>query len=166
MVNDNKLMLFLDRMLRILLGFIKAQAIMFGLNWLIITLCLWLFGLGLGWSLLIALGISLLDLLPVIGSGIVFLPWIIICLASGESALGWRLALLYIGLVLLRQVVEPIITGKQVGIRPVIALLAAVAGVLALGPIGVVVGPVIAAVVKVVMEITAPRDAGNSSRPR
>lgn len=148
---QNGLLTFFDRLLRVGLGFLKAQLIFFVINLVLITLFLLLFGVQP--AVLIAIGISLLDLLPVVGSGIVFLPWIIVNLILGEQGLALQLALLYIGLVILRQVLDPLITGKQVGLKPVVALLAAVAGVLVFGIAGAVIGPLIAAVVNIILDL-------------
>ena len=151
MDNENKFTRFLSEMLHIGVGFVKAQLIFFAINIVLISILLFIFDVKL--AILIALGISLLDLLPIIGSGLVFLPWIIVSLILGNTTLALQLALLYIGLVILRQILEPIITGKQIGIRPLLALGAAILGVIVLGPLGIIIGPIIAAVVNVILKI-------------
>jgi len=148
---ENKLIRFLSEMLKVGMGFVKAQLIFFAINMVLISLFLILFDIPL--AVLIAFGVSLLDLLPVVGSGLVFLPWIIICLILGNSALALRLALIYIGLVVLRQILDPIITGKQIGIRPLVALAASILGVLLLGAVGIIVGPLVAATVSVILKL-------------
>ena len=95
---------------------------------------------------LIALGICILDVFPVLGSGLVFVPWSIICFVTGNSWLGWRLAILYIGLVVLRQILEPIITGKQIGIGPLATLVVSLLGLWLFGGLGMIIAPIIAAV--------------------
>lgn len=134
----------IDAFFRVVLGYLKAQMIFFLVNVVLISVFLWIFGVRL--PVLIALGISLLDLLPVAGSGLVFIPWSIVCFASQNSALGLRLALLYIGLVVLRQILEPIVTGKQVGLSPLMTLAASLLGLLVFDGVGVIIGPIIAAV--------------------
>ena len=63
------------------LGFGKAQAILFCVNFVVVTIGMIVVGLG-WWSPLVAVAVSFLDLLPVIGSGVVFVPWAIIALKA------------------------------------------------------------------------------------
>ena len=107
------------------LGFGKAQLILFGVNFVVITIGMIIAGLG-WWSPLVAVAISLLDLLPVIGSGIVFV---------------------------LRMILDPIITGKSVGLSPWITLAASVGGLILFGGAGMILGPVIAAVANVLFRV-------------
>lgn len=142
---------FFSQLWRITKGFLKAQAIFFlidlGLIWLVLALC------QLRGAFWIALGVSVVDMLPVLGSGLIFLPWILVCLFTSRQSLALCLALLYIGLVLLREVLGPLITGKQIGLKPLLALGASLAGALILGPLGLILGPILAALVKVILDI-------------
>jgi predicted PurR-regulated permease PerM len=158
---ENKFLRFLSEMLRVGVGFIKAQLIFFAINVVLISVFLMIFDVR--FAVLIALGISLLDFLPVVGSGLAFLPWIIVCLIIGNNELALRLALLYIGLVVLRQILDPIITGKQIGIRPLLALAASILGVLLLGPVGIIVGPLVAAAVSVIWKLREAKPQGNGT---
>ena len=145
-------------MLKVGMGFIKAQLIFFAINLVLISVFLIIFDIP--FAVLIALGVSLLDLLPVVGSGLVFLPWIIVSLILGNSALALRLALLYIGLVVLRQILDPIITGKQIGVRPLVALAASILGALLLGAVGIIIGPLVAATISVILKLRQSKPEG------
>ena len=134
------------------LGFGKAQLILFGVNFLVVTIGMIVTGLG-WWSPLIALGISLLDLVPVIGSGIVFVPWAIIALIAKNPHMAICVGATYIAMVVLRMILDPIITGKSVGLSPWITLLASVGGLILLGAVGMILGPVIAAVANVIYRV-------------
>lgn len=148
---SNRVLEYVDGFLRLGLGWLKAQLIFFVLNMLIISICLTLFGVKL--SLLIALGISLLDLLPVVGSGLAFVPWCLIALLAGDPVRALQIGLLYVGLVVLRTILDPLITGKSIGLRPLAALGAAILGMLVLGMTGMVIGPIVAAVVNVIVKV-------------
>ncbi|MDO4582428.1 MAG: AI-2E family transporter [Bacillota bacterium] len=152
-MKDSKILQMLDQFLRIGLGLGKAVLIMFCLNWLMLSVGLAICGVKLFW--LIALGISLLDIVPVLGSGVVMLPWIVVCLIGGNSRLALGLAILYIVIVVVRQVMDPLITGAQIGLRPLATLGAALAGLLIFGMAGIVIGPVIAAICSVVYRVYA-----------
>ena len=134
------------------LGFGKAQLILFGVNFVVITIGMLIVGLG-WWSPLIAVGVSLLDLLPVIGSGIVFVPWAIIALIVKNPHMAIAVGATYIAMVVLRMVLDPIITGKSVGLSPWITLLASVSGLILFGGAGMIIGPVIAAVANVLFRV-------------
>lgn len=134
------------------LGFGKAQLILFAVNFVVITIGMIVTGLG-WWSPLIALAISLLDLVPVIGSGIVFVPWAIIALIAKNPHMAICVGATYIAMVVLRMILDPIITGKSIGVSPWITLLASVGGLILFGGAGMILGPVIAAVANVIFRV-------------
>ena len=85
--------------------------------------------------------IALVDLLPVLGLGIVFIPWSIISIIGGDVWFGIALIVAYVVLTFVRNLIEPKLIGKQVGIHPVVALLALYLGLELFGVIGVFVLP-------------------------
>jgi predicted PurR-regulated permease PerM len=144
------------------LGFGKAQLILFGVNFVVITIGMIVTGLG-WWSPLIAIGISLLDLLPVIGSGIVFVPWAIIALIAKNPHMAICVGATYIAMVVLRMILDPIITGKNIGVSPWITLAASVGGLILFGGAGMIIGPVIAAVANVIFRVFFTKKAKTQS---
>ena len=108
---------------------------------------------------------SLLDLLPVIGSGVVFVPWAIIALIAKNPHMAIAVGGTYIAMVVLRMVLDPIITGKNIGLSPFITLLASVGGMLLFGGVGVIVGPAIAAVANILFRVFFPKKAGKKASP-
>ena len=83
------------------------------------------------------------------------IPWAVIHLLLGNTPLAWQIGLLYIILVVVRQIAEPFITGKELGIRPLYTFLATVVCILLFGPIGAVLGAVVAVVIKAVLEVSS-----------
>ncbi|HWQ06698.1 MAG TPA: AI-2E family transporter [Feifaniaceae bacterium] len=140
------------------LGFGKAQLILFGVNFLVITTGMLIAGMK-WWSPLIAVGVSLLDLLPVIGSGIVFVPWAVIALILNNTPMAITVGATYIAMVVLRMILDPIITGKNIGLSPLITLLASVAGLIAFGAVGAIIGPAIAAVANIIYRVLFKKKA-------
>ncbi len=134
------------------LGFGKAQAILFGVNFCVVTIGMVVAGMK-WWSLLIAFGVCLFDLLPVIGSGVVFVPWAIVALICKNTPMAITVAATYIAMVVLRMVLDPIITGRNIGLSPWITLLASVGGLIAFGAAGVIIGPAIAAVANIIFRV-------------
>ena len=75
------------------------------------------------------------------------MPWSIISFILGNSYLGKGLAVIYIVLIITRQVLEPKILGKEIGVRPLYTFLATILGSIILGPVGLILGPLIAVVI-------------------
>ncbi len=132
-------------------GYIKSQIKLMLITFIILSIGLTLIGAPL--PVLIAGGISLLDIIPVLGSGIVMLPWSIINFIMGNKDMGGNLAILYVALVILRQFIEPKIIGKEIGVRPLYTFIATILGAIVLGPIGVILGPLAAVVINSIIKI-------------
>lgn len=126
-------------------GYIKSQLILMAITFIILAISLTI--IQVPKAVLIALGISILDILPIIGSGIIMIPWSIISFISGKNQMGMNLAIIYVVLIIIRQIIEPRILGKEIGIRPLYTFMATILGSLLLGPIGVILGPLIAVVI-------------------
>jgi predicted PurR-regulated permease PerM len=157
--NDNRFLAVLKALWSTALGFGKAQLILFGVNFVVVTTGMIVAGMK-WWSPLIAFGVCLFDLLPVVGSGVVFVPWAIAALIAKNVPMAVTVGATYIAMVVLRMILDPIITGKSVGLPPLITLLASVGGLLLLGGAGVIVGPMIAAVANVIFRVLFKRRSG------
>lgn len=153
----------LSAVLNVGLGYLKAMLIFFCINFVVMTVCFFIFKLPV--PPLIALGISILDILPVIGSGVVFVPWTIICFIAGNTTLGIQLACLFIGLMVLRQILEPFIVGRNIGVRPLVTFVASMLGLVLAGPVGMIVGPIVAAGLNAVYRVHARQgdEGGNGA---
>ena len=104
--------------------------------------------IGIDGAVLIGALIALVDIFPVVGSGTVLLPWTILSLIGGDVRTGVCLLLLYAVVTVIRNIIEPKIVGKQVGLHPLVTLLAMVVGVSVFGGAGMLGLPVAVAVVK------------------
>ncbi len=97
---------------------------------------------------LIALAISVFDILPILGAGGVLLPWAIFSLILGNVPLGIGLFILYGVIMVVRQVIEPKIVGQQIGLHPIATLLCMFIGAKLLGVIGLFLFPITATIIK------------------
>lgn len=129
-------------------GFLVGQCKLFLLSFLIFSIGLYL--IGAPYYFLIGLIIAIVDFLPVVGSGLIILPWSIYSFISGNSSFGYKLILLYIIAVVIRQILEPRIIGKSIGLRPLYTFLSTIIGSLVFGPIGVFIGPIIAIILNTI----------------
>lgn len=79
--------------------------------------------LGIDYAFLLAILVSLLDFLPLFGTGTVLIPWAIVKLLSADYALAVGLALLYVLTQVVRQVIQPKIVGDTMGLPPLMTLI-------------------------------------------
>ena len=104
-----------------------------------ITFCELAVGLaiiGIENSVLISLGIAIFDILPVLGTGGVMIPWAIISAVLGDIPMALKLLALYLVITVVRNIIGPKIVGKQIGLHPVITLVSMFAGVQLFGVAG------------------------------
>ncbi len=97
--------------------------------------------LDVKYSFIIALIISVVDLLPVLGTGTVLIPWALCAFLIKDFALGSGLLVLYGILTIIRQIIEPKIVGTNLGIHPVLSLFSMYAGLRLFGFWGMILGP-------------------------
>ena len=101
---------------------------------------------GTKYAVLVALGIAVLDFLPVFGTGTVLVPWAIIKILNGNYTTAIILLVLWGGGQLLRQMIQPRIVGDSLGLStlPTLILLfigwrlSGVGGMILAVPVGLV----------------------------
>lgn len=139
-----------------ILGLVKAQFILFTITTTLATTAFLAFGVRYAWVLGLLAG--LLDLIPMLGPSMIFVPVVLHAALSGEGARALGLLLIWLALIILRQLLEPRILGAQVGLHPLSMLFALYFGVKLLGMNGVWLGPCVAigmkAMYRVVMRPT------------
>ena len=97
--------------------------------------------LRVDYALLMALIGALVDVLPVVGVGLIFVPWGIFSLISGNVFLGAGLFIMYGVISVLRQIVEPHIVGGSIGVHPLLMLMAMYVGFRIFGIAGMIILP-------------------------
>ncbi len=152
-----KILTTLSEILNMTVGYVKAQIIMFLINIVIVTIGMVITGMG-WWSILIAIGVSIFDLLPVVGSGAVFIPWTIIAIVFKNTRIAICVSSIYVILVLVRMIFEPIILGKKIGLSPLITMLSSVVGFVTLGAKGLFIGPIVASITFIIYKINFKKE--------
>ena len=92
--------------------------------------------------------VAVVDILPVLGTGTVLIPWGLLMLILGDTSLGVGILVLYLIITVVRQSLEPKIIGSQVGLHPIITLLCIFAGAQLIGVVGIFAFPVMATIIK------------------
>jgi predicted PurR-regulated permease PerM len=108
--------------------------------------------IGIDNALLLAIIISLVDVLPVLGAGTVLIPWSIINLILGNAKLGLSTALLYVIILFVRQLIEPKVLGKQIGVHPLFTLAGMYIGLKLWKVPGMFIGPLAIVSLKYIFE--------------
>lgn len=103
--------------------------------------------LKIPYALSLSLIISFIDMLPVLGVGTVLIPWALISAAGGNIKRAVGLALLYLIITVIRQIIEPKIMGKGMGTSPLLTLFAMYIGYVSLGITGLVLAPLVMGVI-------------------
>lgn len=122
-----------------LFGFLKAQMILILITMTLV--CTGLMLLGIENAITIGILAGFFDLLPYLGTGTIFIPWILYLYFSHQYNLVIGLSILYGTVVLFRQVLEPRVLAKNVGIHPILALVALFVGLQLMGFLGMMLGP-------------------------
>ena len=111
-----------------------------------LTFCMMLFGLMLmrvKYALLLSSIIAVLDLLPILGIGIILIPWSMFSLVMGDIKLGVGLIVLYICVSIIREISESRIVGRELGIHPLLTLILMYTGFSLFGVAGLIFLPII-----------------------
>lgn len=141
---SDKYLPMLKRLKMSVLGWAKAQAKLMSVTAIVLTVGFFILQVPYApvWALLVAL----IDALPVLGTGIVLAPWSLVCFLQGDSIRGIGLLGVYAVAALLRSVLEPRFVGKQLGLDPLVTLLAMYAGYRLFGFGGMILAPLLAVV--------------------
>lgn len=87
-------------------------------------------------AVIVALLISIFDILPVLGTGGIMIPWTVLTAIQGDLRLALGLLIIYVVITIIRNIVEPKIVGSQLGLHPVVTLSSMFAGVQLFGILG------------------------------
>ncbi len=126
-------------------GFVLAQLKIMGIVFVILMVGFLI--LKSPYAFLLALLISFLDLLPVLGTGTVLIPWAVIVLVQGNFHQGIILIVLYVVCLLARQLLQPKIIGDSIGMDTLPTLVLIYTGYKLRGMSGMILALLIGTVV-------------------
>lgn len=123
------------------LKFIKAYIVLIALTFFEMLIGLKI--LGIENIVLIAALTAIVDLLPILGTGSVLIPWSLYEIIRGNLFVGIGILLLYALITIIRNIVEPKLLGKELGLEPILVLICMYLGLKVFGIIGIFVLPLI-----------------------
>ncbi|WP_028611767.1 sporulation integral membrane protein YtvI [Paenibacillus harenae] len=126
--------------------YIKAQAKMISITFIVILIAL--IFLGVKNAFVIAVVSAIFDILPLLGVGTVFIPWIIYLIIVGKISLAIWLSALFLVVVLTRQILEPKITGDSLGVSAFTMLAFMIVSLSLFGVAGVILSPILMILLK------------------
>jgi sporulation integral membrane protein YtvI len=129
-----------------LIGYLKAQLILLSITFT--ELLTGFILIGIKSPILLALIISFIDALPILGTGIILIPWSLYYLVTGDIRLAVSVVLIYLIVFIVRQLVEPRVISRQIGVHPIFTLFGMYIGFNLFGVTGLILGPVTVLTIK------------------
>jgi len=132
-------------------GFIRAQFMLSALTYLIAFVGLLI--LDVRYAVAISFLIVLVDILPILGTGSVLVPWAAYSYFMGDPKLAVGLFLLFLLITVFRRIVEPKILGEQIGIGALPTLISLYVGFELIGGIGLILGPIVVIIYQAMVKV-------------
>ena len=143
----------LHRTRKALGGWLRAQGMLALVTYGIVAVGFLLLRIpyGLFWALLIAL----VDAVPMLGTGLVLIPWALVRLLQGSQLDALLLMTIFAAATIARSTLEPKLVGKQLGLDPLLTLFALYVGYQIWGFLGLLAAPILTAAIKTFTETAA-----------
>ena len=127
-----------------LLVYIRSYSLLFFMTYVELSIGFQI--LGIPYAPIIGLMVAVFDILPVLGTGGILLPWTVVLLVMKNYTMGIGMFVLYLIITIIRNIMEPKLVGKQIGLHPLATLISLYVGLKILGFIGMLVFPTTLAV--------------------
>lgn len=114
------------------------------------------------YAVLLGLGIAIMDALPILGSGIILIPWGIVMLINGNIYAAAILITSYLLSQVVREVLEPKLIGNRIGIKPIFTLISMYVGVKLFSLIGFILGPIGLIIIITIWKVVSEKTDGSS----
>lgn len=135
-----------DNVFKGIATYIKAQAKMISITFVVILVALIL--LGVDNAFIISVVAAIFDILPLLGVSALFIPWILYLFIVGKTALAIWLTALLLVVTVTRQILEPKITGDSLGVSAFTMLSFMIISLSLFGVAGVILSPILVILLK------------------
>ena len=105
-----------------------------------------------GYIPVIAFITCVVDIIPVLGTGTVLIPWAVFNMITGDFGLGIGLVVLYAIITVLRQILEPKLVANQAGLPSIVTIMAMFLGAKLFGAFGVILTPLTIIILKLMYD--------------
>lgn len=105
-----------------------------------------------GYIAIIAFVTCIVDIIPVLGTGTILIPWAIYSLITGDVGLGIGLLILYAVVTVLRQILEPKLVANQAGLPAIATIMAMFIGARLFGAFGILLLPLTVIILKLMYD--------------
>lgn len=139
------------------IAYVKTQVILILL--VSITCSLGLFLIKNPYAMLFGVAIGVFDAFPVLGSGLILVPWAVLSFIRGRVFAGAVLLTLYGICQFMREYLEPKLLGGKMGISPVQSLMAVYIGYELFGVLGLFLGPFGMVLIKSLWRVSSASEA-------
>ena len=89
-------------------------------------------------------------------------PWAIICAINGDINLGIAIIVLLIIMSVARQILEPKLVSKNIGVHPIFTLISMYTGFKAIGVLGMFIGPIVLIILKNIFATVIDKGVGKA----
>lgn len=128
-------------------SYLKAQLILISITFVIVLAGLFI--LRTGNEITMALVCAVFDVLPLLGVSTILIPWIIYLFIVGNTSLAIGLLVLLAVVLIVRQLLEPKITGNSIGVSSAFLMLSFVLfSMSAFGVAGLILSPILLILIK------------------
>ena len=94
----------------------------------------------------------IIDIIPVLGTGTVLIPWAVYNLIFGNFGMGIGLLVIYAAITVIRQIVEPKLVANQAGLPAIVTIMAMFLGVRIFGALGIILLPFTVIILKLLYD--------------
>jgi len=130
--------------------YLKAQLKLISITFVLVLIGLIITGINGAFS--IALIAAVLDLLPLLGVSALFLPWIIYLLIIKDFTTAIYLAVILVVVIIVRQILEPRITGESLGVSAFTMLSFMIISLSLFGIAGLILAPILIILLKALID--------------
>ncbi|WP_410512193.1 AI-2E family transporter [Paenibacillus sp. BR2-3] len=132
-------------------SYLKAQLILISITFVIVLVGLFI--LGTGNEITMALVCAVFDILPLLGVSTILIPWIIYLFIVGNTSLAIGLIVLLAIVLVVRQLLEPKITGNSIGVSSAFLMLSfVILSTSAFGVAGLILSPILLILIKELLQ--------------
>lgn len=102
----------------------------------------------MGYIVIVSIVTAIIDIVPVLGTGTVLIPWALYSLIVGDFGMAIGLVVIYAVITVIRQIIEPKLVAGQLGLPPFVTLIAMYFGLKIFGFLGIFILPLVIIMLK------------------